>query len=133
VYYKEVNRPRNSETLGMLLGLSTLNAWRSIKTGGSSVRVVSQTLDLPRRTDIPERIKALEKEQEGLLKSLAGTSLNFKTFLPLYIKYKISPEYPSYYAYWYKHQESMGQPELAGLDAENKRNIEKYLSNIYAM
>lgn len=133
VYYKEVNRPRNSEILGMQLGLSALRVWRGIKTGGSSVRAVSQTLDLPRRTDIPERIKALEAEQDVLLESLAGTSLNFKTFLPLYIKHKISPDYPSYYAYWYKHQESMGQDELATLDAENKRNIDKYLSNIYTM
>jgi hypothetical protein len=133
VYYKEVNRPRNSEPLGMMLGLSTLKAWRGAKTGGSSIRVISETLELPRRTDIPERIKALEKEQEHLLKSLAGASLNFKAFLPLYIKYKLSPEYPSYYAYWYKHQQLMGQTELAALDAENERNIEKYLSNIYAM
>lgn len=133
VYYKEVNRPRNAEGLGMLLGLCTLNVWRGIKTGGGSVRVVSETFDLPRRTDIPERIKALEKEQEALLETLAGTSLNFKTFLPLYIKYKLSPEYPSYYAYWYRHQESMGRAELAALDTENRRNIEKYLSNIYAM
>ncbi len=134
VYYKEVNRPRNAEPLGMMLGLSTLNTWRGAKTrGGGSIRVISETLKAPRRTDIPERIKALEKEQEQLLKSLAGTSLNFKAFLPLYVKYKLSPEYPSYYAYWYKHQRLMGQIDLAALDAENKTNIEKYLSNIYAM
>ncbi len=133
IYYKEVNRPRNAEPLGMLLGLSTLKAWRGIKTGGGSITVLTETLELPRRTDIPERIKTLEKEQEELLKSLAGTSLNFKTFLPLYIKYSLSPEYPSYYAYWYKHQQEMGQAGLAALDAENQRNIAKYLSNIYVM
>jgi hypothetical protein len=133
IYYKEVNRPRNAEPLGMMLGLSTLNAWRGVKTGGGSIKVISETLELPRRTDIPERIKRLEKEQEELLESLAQTSLNFKAFLPLYIKYQLSPEYPSYYAYWYKHQQQTGQTELALLDAENRRNIEKYLSNIYAM
>jgi hypothetical protein len=133
IYYKEVNRPRNAEPLGMMLGLSTLEAWRGIKTAGGSIKVISETLELPRRTDIPERIKALEKEQADLLQSLADTSLNFKAFLPLYLKYQLSPEYPSYYAYWYKHQQLMGQTELALLDAENRRNIEKYLSNIYAM
>ena len=134
IYYKEVNRPRNAEPLGMMLGLSTLNAWRGIKTGGSSaIRVLSETLQLPRRTDIPARIQALEREQEELLKSLAGTSLNFKAFLPLYIQYKLHPEYPSYYAYWYKHQQLMGQTDRAALDAENKKNIEKYLRSIYAM
>jgi hypothetical protein len=133
IYYKDVNRPRNAEPLGMILGLSTLNTWRGIRTGSGSIKVLSEMLQLPRRTDIPARIKALEKEQEELLRSLAGTSLNFKAFLPLYMKYQLSPEYPSYYAYWYKQQQLMGQTELAALDAENRRNIGKYLSNIYAM
>jgi hypothetical protein len=133
IYYKEINRPRNAEPLGMMLGLSTLDAWRGVKTGGGSIKVISETLELPRRTDIPERVKALEKEQEQLLGSLAQTSLNFKAFLPLYVKYQLSPEFPSYYAYWYKHQQLMGKTDLALLDAENRRNIGKYLSNIYAM
>ena len=133
ILYKDVNRPRNSEPLGMMLGLSTLEAWRAAKTGNGSLRVISETLDLPRRQDIPTRIKALEEEQNQLLKSLIGTSLNFKTFLPLYIQYRLHPEYPSYYAYWYMQQQTMGRIEQAALDAENKKNIEKYLNNVYAM
>ncbi len=36
----------------------------------------------------------LQQEQTGLLESLTGTSLNFKSFLPLYIKYTLSPDCP---------------------------------------
>ena len=133
IYYKEINRPRNAEPLGMMLGLSTLDAWRGVRTGDGSIKVISETLELPRRTDISERVKALEEEQGRLLESLAQTSLNFKAFLPLYVKYRLNPEFPSYYAYWYKQQQLMGQTDLALLDAENRRNIEKYLGNIYAM
>ena len=133
ILYKDVNRPRNSEPLGLMLGLSTLKAWRSTQTGNGTLRVVSETFDLPRRQDLPARIQALEEEQNQLLKSLIGTSLNFKTFLPLYIQYRLHPEYPSYYAYWYLHQQTMGRTEQAALDAENKKNIEKYLNNVYAM
>ncbi|MDD4872209.1 MAG: hypothetical protein PHR77_16765 [Kiritimatiellae bacterium] len=133
IYYKDVNRPRNSEPLGMILGLSVLDAWRSAKASDTTIKVLTETIQVPRRTDIPLRIKEMEAEQEQLLKSLAGTSLNFKTFLPLLIKYKFSPEYPSYYSYWYLHQKKMGEMELPTLDAENLKNIEKYQQNIYAM
>jgi hypothetical protein len=97
------------------------------------LKVLTETIQVPRRTDIPQRIKEMEEEQQQLLNSLAGTSLNFKTFLPQLIKYKFSPDYPSYYAYWYMHQKNMGETELPTLDAENRNNIEKYIRNIYAM
>ena len=31
---------------------------------------------------------------EGLVQQLAGTSLSFKVFLPLYLKYALDPEFP---------------------------------------
>lgn len=133
VLYKDVNRPRDSEPIGTMLGLSTLNALREIKTAEAKLRVISETILLPRRTDIPERLESLRQEQTELLQSLRSTSLNLKTFLPLYIKYALSPDYPADYAYRYLHAESIGTKELAAMDSENKNNIEKYLNNIRAM
>ena len=62
---------------------------------------------------------------------LKGTSLNFKTFLTLFVKHQLFPEYPSYYSYRYLHERMMGRDDLARLDAAKKRNMDRYLENIY--
>ena len=133
VLYKDVNRPRDAEPLGTMLGLSTLKALRGIQTKDAKLSAISETVDFPRRTDIPERIESLQAEQAQLLKSLRFTSLNIKTFLPLYIKYALHPDYPSDYSYRYLQAEGIGTDELSAMDSENRANIEKYLNNIYAM
>ena len=133
VLYKDVNRPRHAEPIGTMLGLSALKALRDIPTGDAKLGVISETINLPRRTDIPERIKSLQEEQTSLLESLRFTSFNFKTFLPLYIKYALSPDFPSDYSYRYLHAKQTGADDLPALDSENKRNMEKYLSNVRAM
>ena len=134
VLYKDVNQPRNAEPLGNMLGLSTLQAARKIACKDSrNLSVISEILQLPVRTDVSERIESLEKEQEELLKSLTGTSLNVKTFIPLYIKYNLFGEYPSYYSHRYLHDEMTGRSDMENLDIENRRNLNKYLGNIYAM
>jgi hypothetical protein len=98
ILYKDVNRPRDSEPLGILLGLSTLKTVREIQTTDATLSVLNETIDLPRKNDFEERISELETEQKELLGSLRGTSLNFKTFLPLYIRYSLDPEHPFYYS-----------------------------------
>ncbi len=134
ILYKDVHSIRDQEVLGTKLGLSTLEALKEIKSKRSGkLQVVNRVIKLPRRTDFDERIEAMEKEQSDLLRSLRGTSLNFKTFLPLYINYNIHEEYPSYYAHGYLHEEKIGREDLKKLDAENRRNIAKYLQNIEAM
>ena len=134
VLYKDVNSPRDAEFLGNILGLSTLNALEGIKTSkNSELKVVREVIEIPSRTDIPARIASLEEEQEKLLRSLRGTSLNFKTFFPLYITYNIYEEYPSYYSHRYLREKEAGRADLENLDKENRRNIYKYLRNIYAM
>jgi hypothetical protein len=90
VFFKDFNSPRNVEQIGTTLGLSTLKALRTIGTKDAKLDVVSETIRLPRRTDIPERIKALQEDQNKLLESLRFTCLNFKSFLPLYIKYGLT-------------------------------------------
>ena len=95
--------------------------------------MITEIIKLPRRTDLPERIESLKAEEATLLQSLRSTSLNVKTFIPLYIKYNLNDEYPSYYSHRYLHDEMIGRNDLEKLDAENRRNMDKYLRNIYAM
>jgi len=133
VLYKDTNRPRDAEPIGTMLGLSTLQALRQIRTGEARLSVASETIALPRRTDIPERIEALEGEQAELLASLRSTSLNFRAFLPLYLKYALNPDYPADYSYRYLQEEETGRDDLRALDEQNRQNLTKYLRNIHAM
>ena len=133
VLYKDVNHPRHSKPVGTVLGLSVLEAFRGIQTGNAGLSVASETVAFPRRTDIPGRVEALRQEQTELLGSLRFTSLNFKTFLPLHIKYALNPELPLDYSYRYLQAEKTGVDDLVAMDAENRANIEKYLGNIRAM
>jgi len=133
VLFKDFNRPRDTKPLGIMLGLSALKALMDIRTKDAKLSVISETIKLPRRIDIPERIKELQQEQAELLDSLRCTSLNIKTFLPLYIKYALSPDYPADYSYRYLQDEKIGADEFSAMDSLNRGNIEKYLKNIYAM
>ncbi len=133
IFFKDFNRPRDIESLGTMLGLSTLKAARAIQTKDAKLSVISETVRFPRRTDIPERINALRQKQTELLESLRYTTLNFKAFLPLYIKYALSSDYPADYAYRYLQSEKIGTDEMRMLDSLNRKNIEKYLRNIDAM
>ncbi len=132
--YKIINEPQTSEKVGKLLGLTILKAVRSIQTGkDADLKVFTEKIELPRRADFLEKISTLETEQAELLSSLRFTSLNFKTFLPLYIKYSLNPDFPSYYSHRYMKEKILGIHELVNMDAENKIHIQKYLKNIYAM
>lgn len=133
VLYKDVTRPRDARPVGTLLGLSTLRALRQVKTGDAELRVVRELVELPRRTDFAQRIQELEEEQAQLLASLRFTSLSFRTFLPLYIRHMISPQFPADYSYRYLHAQATGNDDLRAMDAENRGNLDKYLRNIYAM
>ncbi len=134
VLYKDVNNPRDAVSLGNMLGISTLQALKKIEcTRGGNLNVISEIIKLPRRTDIPQRIDSLNAEQEKLLHSLKGMSLNLKTFIPLYIKYNLYGEYPSYYSHRYINEEMLGRNGLEVMDDINRRNIDKYLRNIYTM
>lgn len=133
ILYKDVEHPRSAEPLGNMLGLSTLQAVRKITCRDDArLAVDNQRLTLP-RADRTERILALEAEQQRLLQSLQGTSLNLKTFIPLIVKYRVSGEFPSYYAHRYLHDQAQGRDELSQLDAENRRNMQQYMQNIYTM
>lgn len=133
VLYKDVNNPRNAEPLGNMLGLSTLKGLRKIKSQESGeFKFIKETVNLP-RADLAERIVSLEAEQTRLLKSLKGTSLNLKTFIPLVVKYDLSSEFPSYSSHRYLHEKKIGRDDLSSLDAANRKNIKMYMENIYVM
>lgn len=133
ILYKDVNNPRDAEVLGNMLGLSTLQGLKKIRgSGGGELKVLRETVELP-RADLAGRIASLQGEQIQLLGALKGTSLNLKTFIPLYVKYNLSRDFPSYYSHRYLHEEMMGRDGLSKLDAENRANMDRYVENIYAM
>lgn len=134
VRYKDVHNPRDAETLGNMLGLSALRAARNIETKeNAELRLVHEVVELPRANDHEKRIAALQAEQTRLLRSLRGTSLNFKNFVFLLWKYKASGEFPSHDAHRYLHEQALGREDLKRLDAENRANLEAYLRNIHVM
>ena len=133
VHYKAVDRPRDAEPLGNLLGLSALRASREIRVEEDApLKLIHETLVLP-RADLAGRIESMEKEIDALLVSLKGTSLDLKTFLPLYVKYHLSADYPSDYASSYLRDELLGNEDWKHLDEENRRNMEAYAANIRTM
>jgi hypothetical protein len=133
VTYKDFDHPRDCRPLGRMLGVRALQALGEVETGDATLDVLSETIRLPRRQDVPERVAELEREQQELLRSLVGTTLNFRSFLPLYLKYALNPNYPADYAWRYLQAETRGSDEFEALDALNRANIDRYLSNIRAM
>lgn len=134
ILYKNVNDVRSCEPFGRMLAESTLKGLRTIKTAKTNrFSVTSAKIELPLRQDISYHITTLENQEQQLLGSLRSTSLNMKTFIPLYIKYALSPDYPSYYSYRYLQEEKEGLEGLKAMDVENQRNLDKYIQNMRAM
>ena len=75
----------------------------------------------------------MEKEIDKLLASLKGTTLNLKTFLPLFVKYQLGGENPSAYAMRYLQDEALGIEEWKHLDTVNRKNLDAYIRNIKTM
>ena len=131
--YKEVDHPRDAEWLGNLLGLSALRGLRKIECRKDDrLKVRSELIALP-RADHAARIISMEAERERLLGSLRGTTLNLRSFVPLYIKYNLSSAFPSAPSYRYLHERLMGRQGLKALDAENRRAMRQYIRNIHTM
>ncbi len=132
--YKEVSRPADAEPLGHKLGLSVIQAAKKIQTADAApLKVSREVLALPRGQDLEERMAAIEAEQAKLLAALKPTNINFKTFLPLLIQQKLTPDFPSHYSQSYLHDQSLGRDMLSKLDADNGAAVEAYLQNIQIM
>lgn len=134
VRYKAVQHPSSAEALGNLLGLEVVQALKKIETrAGGELKIIHEVIALPRGADLGQRITAIQSEQARLLSSLKPTDINFKTFLPLLIQHKLSPEFPSFYSQGYLHDQAQGRDELEKLDATNRKNLDAYLENIHTM
>jgi hypothetical protein len=133
VYFKEFNQTRNIEPMATKLGLCTLETLKCIESKEARLGLISKTSQLPRRTDILERLQVLRNEQASLLESLRYTMLNLKTFLPMYLKHLMSPQFPGTNSYGYLQAEKNNNNDLIDMDSFNKRGVEKYLENIYTM
>jgi len=131
--YKDVENPRDAQTLGNQLALSTLKAVGAIQTMGEApLQVHHETIRLP-RANFSRRIAEMQIERDRLLNALHGTSLNLKTFLPLVVKYNVSGQFPSYYSHRYLHESQLGRDDLQKHDALNRENIASYIQNIHTM
>jgi len=134
VQYKDVHNPHDAESIGNILGLSAMRALKKIQTReNGELKVVNEVVALPRGTDLEQRMSSMQSEQSRLLQSLRGTSLNLKTFIPLFVQYNLSTNYPSYYSHRYLHDKLIGRNDLSRLDAENRVNMDLYIQNIHTM
>jgi len=132
--YKDVRNPHDAEPLGNLLGLSVVRALKKIQPKEeAALKVVGETLALPRGADWERRIAAIQAEQAKLLKALKGTDLNLKTFLPLFVQYKLSSDFPSADSQRYLHEKALGKDDLNKHDAANRANLDAYVQNIHIM
>lgn len=129
----EFEVPRMARTFGINVGQLVARIHAGIRTGPATIGVVRKQAALPLRKDIPEVVARLRQEQMRLVESLQYTSLNFKTFLPLYLKYSLNPEYPSHSAFRYLHDEATGDMARKILDERSRNGIKRYLESIRTM
>ena len=129
----DLDHPTSSHDFGITLGQSTLAAYRKIEPGPAGIKVVSTTVEFPLRTDIPGVIADLKREQTELTASLRYTTLNFKTFLPLYLKHTLHPDFPSHSAFRYLQADQTGDIGWRAMDERNRRAVAKYLESLEAM
>ena len=65
--------------------------------------------------------------------ALKPTNINFKTFLPMLIEQKLSPDFPSHYSQSYLHDKALGRDAITKFDTENRASVDAYLQNIQVM
>lgn len=134
VRYKEVSRPADAEPLGNRLGLDVLRVVRTIETkAGGDLKVSNEVISIPRGADLERRIAAIQAQQVKLLAALRPTNINFKTFLPLLLQQKLSPDFPSHYSQSYLHDQALDRSALLQLDADNRASVDAYLKNLQVM
>ena len=133
VAYNDREQPRSCYSFGATMGESTLKAFRRIQPSAPALTVVSTTVEFPLRTDIPDVVAAIRRESDGLMASMRYTSLDFKTFLPLYLKYTLNPEYPSHQPFRYMQADQTGNLEFRAMDERNRLAVDKYLESLATM
>lgn len=134
ILYKDVDSPRSCVPFGLSLGENVLRKLKDIRCSKTAdLHFISEKISLPLRRDIPEELVRLEEENRQLIAGLRSTSLNLKTFIPLYVKYSLFPEFPSGAFYEYQWENDRGYSGLKKMDEANRKDMEKYLRNILSM
>lgn len=135
ILYKDRSHPRDCTVFGQMLAESTMEGLKRVRTDkrNNHLAVICDTVSLPLRTDIPALLDSINQRENRLLASLRSTSLNLKSFVPLYIQYNLSPEFPSWSAEQYLFEKKAGIAGLQKMDEANRKDLEKYRQNILAM
>ena len=131
--YKDFTKPKSCEDNGRRLGAAVLSALGDLTPLGEGLGAVTVQAHFPLRRDFEERLAAIEARERTLCEQMGGCPLAFKAFLPLYLSYLVSPDYPLAEKYAYLREEELGSTQLRDQDAINRQNIEKYLSNLERM
>jgi hypothetical protein len=134
IRYKDATSTPDAEPLGLMLAGSVIKSLHAIQTQSNpTLEMSTRQLRVPAAKNYDTRINLIETERQSLLNSLRPTNINFKSFLPLFIQHGIWPDAPSRHIQSYLHDQSQGRAPLKQQDADNKKAIESYLSNIEAM
>lgn len=131
--YKNYDHPKSCYKHGISLGNTVLDVFNTIKTSEADISFVTKNISLPLRSDFDKVEKNVIEKREALLDKFKSCPLNFKSFLPLYMKYLVSPEYPLGYKYEYMREEANGEENLKNQDLINRHNIKRYLENMEMM
>lgn len=131
--YKNYDHPKSCYKHGMSLGNTVLDVFNTIKTEDGELSFERREISLPLRKDFDDVRKIYTDRRDKIVEDMRGCPLNFKSFLPLYMKYLTSPEYPLGYKYEYLREEARGEENLKKQDNINRNNIRKYLKNLEAM
>lgn len=129
------NRSRVTQ-FGNKLGQSVMDGYAAVAAEPGTLALAIRNVQFPLRTDIPDVLARLDAQQDELKASLCTAYaylLSFKEFLPLYLRYALSPEYPSNLSYRYLKAAQIDDDSLAEEDAHNRLEIQKYLERIQIM
>lgn len=131
--FKDFFHPKDCTSNGMALGQTVVRSLRNLETTPCDVASFTVTKEFPLRKDIPQLAKEIEEEQLELCRGLISCGMDFESFIPLYLKYLLRPQYPLDYKYRYLKEEQLGITQLRDQDKSNEYQINKYLDNIHAM
>lgn len=131
--YKNYDHPKSCFNHGISLGNTVLDVIKNIKTENVDICFARKEIFLPLRKDFEKVRKIYTDRRDKIVEDMRGCPLNFKSFLPLYMKYLVSPDYPLGYKYEYMREEELGKENLKKQDEINRRNIKKYLKNLESM
>ena len=133
VDYKNYFQPKDFKAHGVALGESVVKALKNSKPLTSEISAITVEKVFPLRSDYAAEIERLTTEQLELCNSMQNSPLNFKNFLPLYLKYLITPDYPLDHKYAYLKEEEQGISQLKDQDELNRKHIARYLENLEKM